>query len=133
MYLFDTNTCIVYLAGRSPALAKRLLGQSDTDIVVCALVKAELYFGAARSRDPLTARARQDAFLGRFISLAFDDAAADSYGRIRAALVSRGTPIGPNDLLIAAIALTHMLILVTHNTREFGRVTGLAIEDWESP
>jgi tRNA(fMet)-specific endonuclease VapC len=114
-------------------LAQHLLAQTDTDIAVCAPVKAELYYGAARSRDPLTARFRQDAFLGRFTSLPFDDLAADAYGRIRAGLASLGTPIGPNDLLIAAIALTYNLILITHNTREFGRVTGLTIEDWELP
>jgi tRNA(fMet)-specific endonuclease VapC len=66
-----------------------------------------------------------------FKSLPFDDAAADAYGRIRADLTARGTPIGPNDLMIAAIALAHHLILVTHNVREFGRVEGLHLEDWE--
>jgi tRNA(fMet)-specific endonuclease VapC len=132
-YLLDTNTCIVYLAGRSVALEQHLLAQSDADIVVCAPVKAELYFGAARSRDPLTARTRQDAFLSRFTSLPFDDVAADAYGRIRADLANRGTPIGPNDLLIAAIGLAHNLIVITHNTAEFERVAGLAVEDWELP
>ncbi len=132
-YLLDTNTCIVYLAGRSSTLERRLLAQSDADIGVCAPVKAELYYGSARSRDPRTARARQDFFLGRFTSLPFDDTAADVYGHIRADLAGRGTPIGPNDLLIAAIALTHGLVLVTHNTREFARVTGLGLEDWELP
>lgn len=132
-YLLDTNTCIVYLAGRSPVLEQRLLAQTEADIAVCAPVKAELYYGAARSRNPLAARALQDNFLGRFTSLPFDDAAANAYGRIRADLVSQGTPIGPNDLLIAAIAINQGLTLVTHNTREFVRVTGLVIEDWESP
>jgi tRNA(fMet)-specific endonuclease VapC len=64
--------------------------------------------------------------------LPFSDAAADVYGRIRADLETRGTPIGGNDLLIASIALVYGLTLVTHNTREFGRVTGLLLEDWEA-
>ena len=66
-----------------------------------------------------------------FVSLLFDDRCADHYGRIRNELEPGGTPIGPNDLMIAATATAHDLILVTHNTREFGRVVGLEIEDWE--
>lgn len=130
-FLLDTNTCIVDLAGRSPALERNVLGHGDVDIAVCAVVKAELYYGAARSRDPASARARQDAFLRCFVSLPFDDATADVYGRIRADLANRGALIGPNDLFIAAIALAHGLTVVSHNTREFGRVPGLALEDWE--
>jgi tRNA(fMet)-specific endonuclease VapC len=66
----------------------------------------------------------------QFESLPFDDAAAAVYGRIRADLTVQGTPIGPNDLIIPAIALANNLILVTHNTREFARVAGLVLEDW---
>ena len=62
----------------------------------------------------------------------FDHRSASVYGRIRANLKSQGTSIGGNDLLIAAIALAHNLTLVTHNTREFARVEGLAINDWET-
>ena len=61
----------------------------------------------------------------------FDDQAVEYYGKIRATLAAIGQPIGPNDLLIAAIALANQVILVTHNTREFGRVEGLIIEDWQ--
>ena len=67
----------------------------------------------------------------QFESLPFDDTAAETYGRIRTDLAMQGTPIGPNDLMIASIALVHHLILVTHNTREFGRVAGLQLEDWQ--
>ncbi|MFU8807459.1 MAG: type II toxin-antitoxin system VapC family toxin, partial [Bradymonadaceae bacterium] len=66
-----------------------------------------------------------------FKSVAFDDPCADHCGRVRAELAAQGTPIGPNDLLIAATALAHDLTLVTHNIREFSRVTGLRMEDWE--
>ena len=61
----------------------------------------------------------------------FDDRAADEYGRIRAHLAGLGMLIGPNDLLIASIALANGLILVTHNTAEFSRVPGLKLEDWQ--
>jgi tRNA(fMet)-specific endonuclease VapC len=67
--------------------------------------------------------------LQQFLSLPFDDRAAEEYGKIRAHLEGLGTPIGPNDLLTAAIALAYSLILVTHNTTEFSRVPGLVLED----
>ena len=62
----------------------------------------------------------------------FDDVAAHSYGVIRAALETAGQSIGPNDTLIAAIALANGLTVVTHNTRELRRVPGLLVEDWET-
>ena len=131
-YLLDTNTCIRYLNGRVPAILQRLATIPKDDVVVCSPVKGELFYGSARSRDPLRSLQAQQAFLGPFISLPFDDHAAHVYGRIRANLAERGTQIGSNDLLIAAIALTHNLTLVTHNVCEFSRVTGLALEDWET-
>jgi tRNA(fMet)-specific endonuclease VapC len=131
-YLLDTNTCIQYLNGRSPGVKARLAACADTDIAVCSIVKGELYFGAAKSRDPATAKTKQDTFLSRFVSLPFDDAAADSYGEVRAVLAKAGQLIGPNDLLIASIALSQQLYLVTSNVGEFSRVPNLRIENWES-
>jgi tRNA(fMet)-specific endonuclease VapC len=90
-----------------------------------------MYAGSAKSQMPQRSRARQDAFFIRFASLPFDEAAADEFGRIRADLELAGTPIGPYDMQIAAIAIAHDLILVTHNSKEFGRVSNLKIEDWE--
>ena len=81
--------------------------------------------------DPQRTLANQQRFLNLFTSLPFDDDAASVYGDIRAYLAQQGTPIGSNDLQIAAIALNRNLILVTHNTREFSRVPGLSWEDWE--
>ena len=78
------------------------------------------------------ARDLQQEFLNQYVSLPFDDQAALFYGQIRAQLATLGTPIGPLDLQIAAIALANNLTLVTHNTREFRRVEGLQIEDWEA-
>lgn len=130
-WLLDTNACIRYLNGRSPKLLSRFNATSPTDIFVSSVVKAELYFGAALSSDPVKTRSAQQQFLDRFRSLPFDDAASDAYGAIRADLTRRGLMIGPNDLLIAAISLARGMTLVTHNVAEFGRVSGLAIEDWE--
>ena len=94
---------------------------------------AELLYGTLRSADPPHNRALVEHFCRRFVSLPFDDRAADSYAAIRADLAATGQLIGPNDLLIAAIALANSVVLVTHNIREFGRVGGLRVEDWESP
>ena len=84
---------------------------------------------SSRTRENLTLL---DELFENFESLPFDDAAARKYGEIRLDLARKGTPIGPNDLMIAAIAAVHDAVLVTHNTREFVRVEGLKIEDWES-
>ncbi len=131
IYLLDSNACIGYLNGRAVGVLRHLHAMSPSD-VVCSVVKAELFYGARRSHNPQDALRKQQAFFNRFVSLPFDDAAAQHAGRIRAELAAAGTPIGPNDLLIAAIALATALTLVTHNTREFGRVAGLRYEDWEA-
>lgn len=130
-YLLDTNVCARYLNGKSPAVRKRLRAKNREDIAVCSVVKAELFYGAMRSTDFEKTLTRQQQFLNLFVSFPFDDAVAIIYGQIRAELAANGTPIGPNDLQIAAIAIANNLILVTHNTREFVRVNRLQIEDWE--
>lgn len=71
-------------------------------------------------------------FLSQFQSLPFDVQAAEVYGSVKAYLDKLGTPIGPNDLMIASISLANKLILVTHNMREFNRVLWLQLEDWET-
>jgi tRNA(fMet)-specific endonuclease VapC len=132
-YLLDTNVCVQYLRGRNLPVLQRLQMTPMQDVQVCSVVKAELYLGALRSAKPAQNRANVDAFLRPYLSLAFDDAAAEVHALIRHQLETAGTPIGPHDLQIAAIALTNGLTLVTHNTAEFSRVPGLVIEDWEQP
>jgi tRNA(fMet)-specific endonuclease VapC len=131
-WLLDTNACIRYLNGRSPKLRANFDAADPADIRVCSVVKAELFFGAALSSDPVKTRANQQLFLSRFPSLSFDDSAAEVYAEIRAALTRQGQLIGPNDLMIAAICRANDVTLVTHNVSEFGRVAGLRIEDWEA-
>ncbi len=131
-YLLDTNTCIRYINGRSPEVRKRLDTVSSRDVVVCSVVKAELFYGAMRSVNQRKTLAAQEQFLSLFLSLPFDDASAMYYGQIRAQLAAQGTPIGSNNLMIAAITLAYQLTLVTHNVKEFIRVENLKIEDWES-
>lgn len=130
-YLLDTNTCIKYLNGRSEKIKQHLDTLQAEDILMCSVVKAELFYGAIKSARPTENLSKQHYFVNRFSSLPFDDRAAEIYAEIRARLEKLGTPIGPNDLLIAAIALANQVTLVTHNTGEFGRVEGLQWEDWE--
>ncbi len=101
------------------------------DIRLCSVVKSELYYGAYKSTRRDRNLANLNRFFSQFISLSFDDNAAAIAGQVRAQLDVVGTPIGSNHLLIAAIALSNDLTLVTHNTREFGRINGLRYEDWE--
>ncbi|WP_439638044.1 type II toxin-antitoxin system VapC family toxin [Spirulina sp.] len=112
-------------------MRQRIETTSITDIMVCSVVKAELYFGAMKSANPDRNYQLQRDFMSQFESLPFDDAAATVFGTIRATLEAAGTPIGAYDLQIASIALAHDLILVTHNLREFQRVDNLKLEDWE--
>ncbi len=130
-YLLDSNVCIQYLNQKSEKIIQRLQDLSDIDIVVCSIVKAELFYGAMRTNNPAKTLQKQQEFLDRFISLKFDDECAVIYGEIRSKLAAKGTPIGNNDLHIAAIAMANNLTLITHNTREFSRVDNLKLEDWE--
>ena len=132
IYLLDTNTCINYLNGRAIQVLRRLQQTPVADVVVCSIVKAELQYGVRRSSNPQGELLKVEQFLAPYRSLAFDDQAAEHYGLIKAQLASQGNMIGPNDLLIAAIALSHRLTLVTHNTGEFGRIPQLMLDDWEA-
>lgn len=131
-YLLDTNTCIGVLTGRVPMLTEHWKRAQPSQIRLCSVVKAELLFGAEKSSKRGLALQKLELFFSRFKSMPFDDAAAQAYGAIRAATEKQGRPIGPNDILIAAIALANDLTLVTHNTAEFSRVPGLVLEDWET-
>src|ERR1700694_1901730 len=124
IYLLDANVCIQYLRGRNLLIRKRLSAKPLQDIRLCSVVKSELYLGALRSANPAANRSKVDAFLAPYLSVSFDDAAADVQPQSRHDLETLGTPIGPYDLQIAAIALVHGNTLVTHNTGEFSRVPG---------
>jgi tRNA(fMet)-specific endonuclease VapC len=134
-YLLDTNTCIGWLRNNQPHVNARIQAHQPTEIVLCSIVVAELYFGIERS-DPkhrATTAQRVEVLRGLFASLPFDDDAAKEYGKIRADLTTRGQLIGGNDILIASIAKAMNCTLVTHNVAEFSRVPGLRIEDWQIP
>jgi len=120
------------MKGISPRLAERLRFVPRTQVRLSSVVKAELIYGARKSGRIADNLRVLEEFFGTVASLPFDDRCAEEYGLIRAELERAGTPIGPNDVLIAATARAHGAVLVTHNVREFSRVAGLRIEDWES-
>lgn len=129
-HLLDTNACVDYLTGRYPGVVARIQRSSPEDLRLSSVVVAELRYGADHSARRRTNHVRIDALIEEIECLDFDLRAAASYGRVRAQLETRGTPIGPNDMLIAAHALSRGLTVVTDNVGEFGRVKGLKVETW---
>ncbi|MGH9823858.1 MAG: type II toxin-antitoxin system VapC family toxin [Blastocatellia bacterium] len=130
-FLPDTNVCVTLLRRHASRLIARWQSVKTIDIVLCSVVVYELRYGAARSSDPVRAHAHLDLFFSPFTSLPFDDQSARRCAEILRELERTGMVIGPHDLQIAAIALQHGLTLVTHNTGEFNRISGLKLEDWE--
>ncbi len=129
-FLLDTNACIDYFTARYPKVVARIQGSSPDDLFVSAVVVAELRYGADHSARRRANHARIDALVEEIEPLDFDLRAAATYGRVRAQLEAGGTPIGPNDMLIAAHALSRGLTVITDNTAGFGRVKGLKVDDW---
>ena len=128
-YLLDANAVIALLNDRDGRMSRRVRAFVPSDFALPSIVAHELYFGACKSR-------RRDANLAlvdnlRFEVVPFDREDARHAGDIRAALGAQGVPIGGYDVLIAGQARARALTLITRNVREFQRVDGLRIENWE--
>lgn len=131
-YLLDTNACIQLLRyPETSPVSDRVGRERSGHVVTCSVVKAELIYGAERSQKPEKHYNQLEILFSELGSLPFDDQSAVEYGVIRKQLESQGQMIGSNDLLIAAVALSNNLVLVTHNLSEFNRVPGLQVEDWQ--
>jgi tRNA(fMet)-specific endonuclease VapC len=128
-YLLDTNAVIAILKG-DPAVLRQLRTHLPADFGLPSIVAHELYYGAYKSQRAAENLARVEAL--QFEVVPFDAEDAQHAGEIRSQLAAAGTPIGPYDALIAGQARARQLILVTHNMREFERVTELQIEDWQA-
>ena len=129
-YMLDTDTCSYIMKRSNDAVLKRLQKVPVSDVCISVITKSELLFGVE-----VSPRQRQDesalsAFLQYVEVLDFPDAASLHYAKIRASLKTLGTMIGANDLFIAAHARSLGVTLVTNNTREFGRVHKLNVENW---
>jgi tRNA(fMet)-specific endonuclease VapC len=129
-YLLDSNALIAAIKGEPPALLSRLAGLAPDRLCLSAVVLAELYTGAEKSRQPAARLADLSELTQGMDVLPFDAGDASCYGRIRAALERKGQGIGPLDMLIAAQAVARDLVIVTANLREFRRVPGLRCENW---
>jgi tRNA(fMet)-specific endonuclease VapC len=128
-YLFDTNAVIALLSDPSGPLAQRARQYRPADIGLPAIVVYELYFGAFKSQRRAHNMSLVDSL--QFEVVSFDKEDARKAGEIRAILEVLGTPIGPYDVLIAGQACARSLVLVSRNLREFQRVDGLIVENWE--
>ncbi|MEW6865779.1 type II toxin-antitoxin system VapC family toxin [Trueperella pyogenes] len=128
-YLLDTNMWIEILRGNARVVDR--FGTLPTEqIVLSPIVLGELHVGALKSRRSKEALAQVTAIANTFTHTMIDADTAVRYAKIRSTLEAAGTPIGANDLWIAADALTHRYTLVTHNTREFERIPALKLKDW---
>jgi tRNA(fMet)-specific endonuclease VapC len=132
-YLLDTNTVSYFLRDHSPALTARLMDTAPDALAISVVTSGELQFGLKKLGPGFRTTAlgaRLDKLLQAIATQSLPAQAAAHYGHIRAHLEAKGTPIGSNDLWIAAHALAKDLTLVTHNLREFQRVPGLKTESW---
>ena len=129
-YLLDTNVVIALLNDATSKAARRVRREQPVDVAISAIAVHELYYGAFKSRRAAQNAALIDAL--QFVVLDFVKEDARQAGVIRAVLASKGTLIGAYDVLIAGQAVERNLILVTHNVKEFSRVPGLRVEDWQA-
>ncbi|MBN9428269.1 MAG: type II toxin-antitoxin system VapC family toxin [Burkholderiales bacterium] len=128
-YLLDTNILSDLIRDPDGSAARRVEQVGPKDIFTSIIVAAELRYGCAKKGSPKLL-AKVEGLLETIPVLPLDIPADAEYGGIRAELEAAGQPIGMNDLLIAAHAYALGLTLVTDNTREFGRIGGLKVENW---
>jgi tRNA(fMet)-specific endonuclease VapC len=132
-FFLDTNICIYYLNGQYETVQKKLLSKHPMDVRIASIVRAELLYGARKSRH----REQNEEIIKRFLQpfeiAPFGAPEAEMYAEIRATLEQAGKIIGPNDLILAATVLANGGILVTNNENEFKRVKSLKTENWTKP
>jgi tRNA(fMet)-specific endonuclease VapC len=129
-YLFDTNICIYLLKKHYVKIAKKVEKIGIENIFISTISIAELEFGIAKSNKPEENEDTLYKFLVPFTTVTFDHNSARLYGKIRANLQKKGTPIGNMDMLIASVALANDMTIVTNNVKEFKRVPELIVENW---
>lgn len=129
-YMLDTNVLSGLMSNPHGSIAERIEAVGEASICCSVIVAAELRYGAAKKGSEKLSK-RVDAALSALPILPLNQPVDTIYATVRSELAKAGTPIGPNDLVIAAHALAEDLTLVTANVREFNRVSGLRVENWE--
>ena len=129
-YLLDTDVFSLMVKGQDAAINTRLQSLAKGEAVLSVITAGEFYYGVAHAPVSALRDQRAQRLLDFFGLLPLDGEVATRYGTVRAELRRAGTPIGPNDLWLAAQALAHGLVMVTRNAREFKRVKGLKVETW---
>lgn len=129
-YLLDTNICIYLIKKKPLEVIERFESESIGDIGISTITVSELNYGVEKSQHREQNRAALELFMLPLVIAEFDHKATLVYGKIRTALESAGTPIGPLDTLIASHAVSLGSTLITNNEKEFNRVAGLRVENW---
>lgn len=128
-YMLDTNICIYVMKNHPPGLRERF-NELAEQLCVSSVTLGELVYGAEKSARRSGNIAAIENFTARLDVLSFDARAATHYGQVRAELERAGMPCGPHDMQIGAHARSEGLIVVTNNTREFIRMSGVRVENW---
>ena len=129
-YLLDTNIWIYVMRNRPPQVRERFAALAPSSVVMSPVVLGELHLGWRKSARAEANRTLLQRFTEGATLVPIDAEVASIYGEIRAELERLGTPIGANDLWVAAQARAENCVLVTHDVGEFSRVSGLRVEDW---
>jgi tRNA(fMet)-specific endonuclease VapC len=130
-YLLDTNI-IIYVLKRRPKEVLAIFNANASRMAISSITLSELIYGAEKSLNTYKNLEAVEEFVSHLEVLPYDAKASQHYGQIKAALEKKGQIIGENDIHIAAHAISHGLILVSNNVREFKRVPNLALENWVS-
>ena len=129
-YLLDTDICIYLIKKHPSVVLDRFRQHSPQDVAISTITLFELQYGIEKSQY----RKRSEDALAKFLLplniIEIDASAAMEAAAIRAQLEKKGLPIGPYDLLIAGLAKSLNIVLVTNNTKEFGRIADLNLENW---
>jgi len=129
-YMLDTNICIYAIKNKPISVLEKLKQYNPEEICISSITYSELCYGVEKSQNIERNRIALTLLLSNIDIVSFDTKAAFEYGKIRANLEKRGTPIGPMDMLIASHALSLNYVLVTNNTKEFKQVDNLSLENW---
>lgn len=130
-YLLDSDVFSLMVKGNDEAINQRMQTLAKGEAVLSVITTGEFFYGVAHQPISALREKRAQRLIDFYGVLPIGENVSVVYGQIRAELRAKGTPIGPNDLWLAAQAQAHGLVMVTRNGREFKRVAGLKVQGWE--